>query len=207
MLIGDEEERMKLASLDGLLGLAIDTGIVDPNRVAITGMSDGAETLYWALRDRHFAAAVASGPPIDPIFWWLADSDFRAELRQTGLDAPNMDRMAAWWRHNAALNYADRIDTPLLMNLSQSEAPHAMPLYAQLHDSGAAVEAYIYPEAHHAKTRPSHVLSAQRRAMAWIDFWLRDIMTADATDPDRAERWGLMRSRSFGARLPPRDTR
>ena len=65
MLIGDEEERMKLASLDGLLALAVNSGVVDPDRVAITGMSDGAETLYWALRDRHFAAAVASGPPID----------------------------------------------------------------------------------------------------------------------------------------------
>lgn len=203
MLIGDEEERMKLASLDGLLQLAINAGVVDPNRVAITGMSDGAETLYWALRDRHFAAAVASGPPIDPIFWWLADADFRRELRQTGLDAPNLDQPAAWWRHNAALHYADRVDTPLLMNLSQSEAPHAMPLYALLHDSGAAVEAYIYPEAFHAKTRPSHVLAAQRRAMAWIEFWLRDRMIEDVSDPGRAERWETMRSRSL--RSVPRD--
>lgn len=206
MLIGDEEERMKLASLNGLLDLAIDAGVVDPNRVAITGMSDGAETLYWALRDHHFAAAVASGPPIDPIFWWLADSDFRADLRQTGLEAPNLDQTAAWWRHNAAFYYAGRIDTPLLMNLSQSEAPHAMPLYAQLHDAGAAVEAYIYPEAFHAKTRPSHLLAAQRRAMAWIDFWLRDKMTEDANDPGRAERWESMRASARAPRPTPDDT-
>ncbi|MBL8544845.1 MAG: Atxe2 family lasso peptide isopeptidase [Hyphomonadaceae bacterium] len=204
MLIGDEEERMKLASLDGLLALAVDSGVVDPDRVAITGMSDGAETLYWALRDRHFAAAVASGPPIDPIFWWLADANFRAELRQTGLEAPDLDRMAPWWRHNATFYYADRIDTPLLMNLAQSEAPHAMPLYVQLHDRGAAVEAYIYPQAFHAKTRPSHVLAAQRRAMAWIDFWLRQPMSEDANDPNRAERWELMRSRSLGSHPAPR---
>lgn len=198
MLIGDEEERMKLASLDGLLRLAIDSGVVDPDRVAITGMSDGAETLYWALRDRHFAAAVVSGPPIDPIFWWLSDSEFRAELRQTGLQAPNVDQASSWWRHNAPLYYAERIDTPLMMNLSQSEAPIAMPLYVRLHDAGAAVEAYIYPEAFHAKTRPSHVLSAQRRAMAWIDFWLGHTAgddLSDASDPIRTDRWEAMRTR------------
>src|SRR5262249_41068918 len=52
-----EEERMKLASLDGLIADVERRGLVDDNRIALTGMSDGAETLYWALRHRSFAAA------------------------------------------------------------------------------------------------------------------------------------------------------
>lgn len=194
MMIGDEEERMKLVSLNGLIELAVGTGVVDPARIAITGMSDGAETLYWALRDRRFAAAVASSPPIDPIFWPLTDVEFRRTRAEMGLGDPSRGEPDAWWRHNAAIFFADRIRTPLLMNIPQSETLQAMPLYAYLEATGAAVEMYSYPGAHHAKTQPRHLLSAQRRAMAWIDFWLRDLIIPSELDPDRGARWMLMRA-------------
>lgn len=192
MFVGDGEERIKLRSIDGLIDAVVRRGLVDPDRIAITGMSDGAETLFWALRERRFAAAVTSSPPMDLLNWQLSDASFRRSRAWAGLE-PGPDGPGAWWRHNAAYFFAERITTPLLMNLPESEALMGMPLHARLTDAGAVVETYIYPGAYHAKWRPTQVLAAQERAMAWIDFWLTDRETPDPGDPERYGRWRAMR--------------
>ncbi len=187
-----EEERMKLASLDGLIAEVERRGLVDDNRIALTGMSDGAETLYWAIGHRRFAAAVASNPATDVSNYWLIDAHFRQQLLAQGISSP-WPRLQGWWLENAPVFYADRIATPLLINLSQSEAIYGPPLQVRLRELNVPVETYLYPDAFHIKSRPSQLLAAQRRAMAWIDYWLRGQMEEDPADPGRAQRWGLMR--------------
>jgi dipeptidyl aminopeptidase/acylaminoacyl peptidase len=190
-----EEERMKLDALEALITAAIQRAPIDQSRIAITGMSDGAETLYWALRRRRFAAAVASSPPVDPMNWPLMSAHFRAEVGSLIAGPwPNASPDAlAWWRRNAAIYFAEEIETPLLLNVSQSEALYALPLAVRLGERGVPVETYIYPGAYHVKTRPAQLLAAQQRALAWIDFWLRDTLGSDVNGPDRAERWGALR--------------
>lgn len=195
-----EEERMKLASLDGLIAQVERRGLVDDNRIALTGMSDGAETLYWALGHRSFAAAVASNPPVDPSNYWLIAADFRQQLRAQGFTPP-WAMPSNWWPDNAAVLYADRIHTPLLMNLSQSEAIYGPPLLVRLRERDVPVEAYLYPDAFHIKSRPTQLLAAQRRAMAWIDYWLRDQIDTDPADPERGRRWRRYRMPTVSALL------
>lgn len=190
-LLGDGEERIKIDSLEGLIRQVAQRGLVDEDRIAITGMSDGAETLFWALRQRRFAAAVSSTPPTDPVTWWLWSEDYRESLDWGPFD-PGIGEMNPWWRHNAPRFYAEPIRTPLLMNLSQSEALSGLPFYA--HQRGTApIEVFIYPGAYHTKWRPSQLAMAQARAMDWIDFWLMDRETPDPRDPDRYARWRALR--------------
>lgn len=193
-----EEERMKLVSLDHFLSEVEHRGLVDPSAIAITGMSDGAETLYWALGHRTFAAAVASNPATDTSQYWLVSQQFRRDRIAAGIASP-WPTPTGWWLENAAALYADRIHTPLLMNLSQSEAIYAPPLQVRLQELGVPVESYLYPDAFHIKGRPSQLRAAQLRAMAWIDFWLKGELDPDPSDPDRAERWSLMRRSRIGA--------
>lgn len=199
-----EEERMKLVSLDHLIAMVEHRGLVDDNAIAITGMSDGAETLYWALGHRTFAAAVASNPATDVSQYWLVSEQFRQDRIAAGIGSPWPAPMG-WWLDNAAQLYADRIHTPLLMNLPESEAIYAPPLQLRLRQLGVPVESYLYPDAFHIKGRPSQLRAAQRRAMAWIDFWLKGETDPDPSDPDRAERWSLMRHSRIGAQsaAPP----
>ncbi len=193
-----EEERMKLVSLDHFISEVERRGLVDPNAIAITGMSDGAETLYWALGHRSFAAAVASNPATDISQYWLVSQQFRQDRIAAGIGSP-WPTPTGWWLENAAALYADRMHTPLLMNLSQSEAIYAPPLQVRLQELGVPVESYLYPDAFHIKGRPSQLRAAQLRAMAWIDFWLKSEIDPDPSDPDRAERWSLMRRSRVGA--------
>ena len=193
LYVGDEEERMKLDSLDGLIEQTVARGLVDPNRIAITGMSDGAETLFWMLRRRHFAAAVASSPPIDPSSFTMAEAEIRDRMQRLGINGPWPRETDAWWSHNAALYFADQIRTPLLMNLPDSEALHGMPLHVRLAELRVPVETYIYPGLYHIKWRPSALLEAQRRSLAWIDFWLQGQEHVDGRDRSRIERWRRLR--------------
>lgn len=192
LYVGDEEERMKLDSLDGLIAQLTARRLVDPNRIAITGMSDGSETLFWMLRRRTFAAAVSSSPPADPSHYTMAEADIRANMGALGISGPWPGATDPWWVHNAPIYYAEQLRTPLLMNLPESEAIHALPLHVRLQELGVPVETYIYPGMYHIKWRPSALLSAQRRAIAWIDFWLQDRGELIESNPDDVLRWRAM---------------
>jgi dipeptidyl aminopeptidase/acylaminoacyl peptidase len=172
--LSGEERRMKLDAIDEFLTRLERRGLVDPDRVAITGMSDGAETLFWALVDRRYAAAVTSSPPSDPSAWWLGSARFRqASEQRIGLTPPwDPSRpWARWWRDNNIAAFAPRIRTPILFNLSDAEALTAMPLYVRLREEGQPTEMYVYADSYHLKWRPRQLRAAQSRAIAWIERW------------------------------------
>jgi dipeptidyl aminopeptidase/acylaminoacyl peptidase len=191
------ERGMKLEALQRLFAILDARNLIDTSRVAITGMSDGAETLYHAItRWPIFAAAVTSSPPTDSASWWLNSERFRETRASGGLTAPWADPATpwnAWWRDASAANHVSAIWTPLLLNLAESEVLTAMPLVTRLQETARPYDLYVYPGAYHNKWRPQHIRAAQDRAIAWIDLWLRDVDTPDPREPERAARWRALR--------------
>lgn len=197
------ELRMKQTQLEGLLRRIGDRNIVDPARIAITGLSDGAETVFWMISQTDlFAAAVSSSPPVDPSGYALNSENFRRSNRELGAHGPWEDApepWASWWRENATIYHAGNIRAPLLMNLSDNEALTGFPLSVRLRELGRVSEIYVYPGDYHVKWRPQHQLMAQERALAWIDFWLLGVEREDANEPERLERWRALRQRHAAA--------
>ena len=191
------ELRMKQTQLEGLLRQIGERHIVDPSRIAITGLSDGAETVFWMISQTNlFAAAVSSSPPVDPSGYPLGSGTFRQSNREVGADGPWDDTpepWASWWRENATIYHAENIHAPLLMNLSDNEVLTGFPLSVRLQELGRVSEIYVYPGEYHVKCRPQHQLMAQERALAWIDFWLLGVEREDANEPDRIARWRALR--------------
>lgn len=193
------EHAMKAIALEHFLDVLEARGLIDPDRIAITGMSDGTETLFHMLltSERRFAAAVTSSPPPDPSSWALFSADFRVRRAASGAMAPWSAGDSAWadyWRRISPIYHIERIRTPILFNLAETETLPAMPLIARLQDMAAPYDLYVYPGAYHNKWRPAQVRSAQTRALAWIDLWLRDVDTADAHEVGRTVRWRSMRN-------------
>jgi dienelactone hydrolase len=199
------ENAAKRRAIRFFIDEAIARGVADGARVGLTGMSDGAETVFDLITHDHYAAAIVSSPPLDPSAWSLNSARFRqSRARRLGMSAPWSDASPAWrdwWRTHNITDQTDRIETPILLNLAESEAIRAFPFIARMEETRTPLEAYIYPGAFHLKSRPSHLLAAQRRTMAWLDFWLRDIDASEDGDPTRAVRWAEMRAR-FEARRP-----
>jgi dipeptidyl aminopeptidase/acylaminoacyl peptidase len=133
--------------------------------------------------------------------------DFRhAQRASVGLTAYNADtppQWRHWWEAISPSLNVDRLRAPLLMELGETEALQAMQLYSELRDRGRPVEAFVYPGAGHIKWRPNQILASRERAMAWIDFWLKDELRADPSDPDRAARWTVLRSELARDRAQP----
>jgi dipeptidyl aminopeptidase/acylaminoacyl peptidase len=171
------ERRAKREALDAFIAHAVARG-ADPARIGITGLSDGAETVYAMLMDEPntFRAAVVGSPPTDPASWPLQASAYRdRSLARIGLTSPWVEGSpwTQWWRDNSASLNAERLRTPILFNWGESEAVRGFPLLARLHENGTPYEAYIYPGAYHLKYRPQQLLAAQQRTMDWFDRWLQ----------------------------------
>jgi len=195
------EASMKTIAIEHFLSDLERRGLIDPNRIGITGMSDGTETLFHLLlsSERRFAAAVTSSPPPDPSVWPLMSNEVRLRRAQNGALAPWSETNAAWvqyWRRLSPIYHLDRMRTPILFNLSETETLPAMPLIARLQEIDAPYDLYVYPGAYHNKWRPVQIRAAQARAMAWLNLWLRDADTTDPQDDTRAERWRNMRDAS-----------
>jgi len=195
--LDNSENRMKQSALEAMLAELDARGLSDTRRIGITGLSDGAETVYWAITNSNlFAAAVTSTQPTDPTAWTLGARALRHGLFSEGTGGPNTDASdpwAAWWARNSTVLHAETIHTPLLMNLSESEAIMGFPLATRLEELGRPVDVYVYPGAFHIKWRPAQLLAAQTRAMDWLDFWLRGVERDDPAEPGRLQRWRQLR--------------
>ncbi|UPT65073.1 MAG: Atxe2 family lasso peptide isopeptidase [Hyphomonadaceae bacterium JAD_PAG50586_4] len=187
------ENAVKLAAIAIMLRTLDARGLIDTDRVAITGMSDGAETVYAALDSGwRFRAAITSSPPTDRASWWLMSDAYRNELRSESGFTPPYDPAPpwnAWWARMISADHAATYETALLMNLGQTEVLAALPLRARLLEEDMPVDVYLHPNAYHLKPLPSQIASIQERNLAWLDLWLRGRDADDAEEPGRAARW------------------
>ena len=195
------ENAIKVAAIEALIGACVARQLCDRSRVAATGMSDGAETVY-AMLDRgiELRAAVVSTPPLDPFAWALMSGTFRSsQVTRFDMRSPWDDADNPWarrWRRESSFYHAEHYRTPLLLHLAESEVLFAMPLITRLRETGAPVEFYVYPDTFHNRARPLQVQRTQERTLDWIQYWLSDREPGPHDDGDAAARWALMRQRT-----------
>ena len=173
-----------LEKLDGM-------GIVDRSRVAITGLSHGAEMVHYGVSHTNFfRAAIASGPSFDPIsFYTYGDHSFLASL---DLQSPEGDTHRNWQTISAALN-AERIHAALLINAADSEYIDVLQLAVSLRELKKPFEMFIYPDERHTKNQPRHRYSIYERNVDWLNFWLRDKEDPSPAKAEQYKRWRELR--------------
>lgn len=182
------------SSIEQGVKAAIATGAIDPARVGITGLSDGATEVRFALiNSKTFAAAALSSCCIEPDTPGIAGPAFAKTLGFWGAPAygaPGDD----FWKPIALTLNADRIDTPLLMQLSDDEYSLALGAYEALRARGKPVEMYVFPDEHHNKSLPVHRLAIYERNLDWFAFWLMDREDSDPAKREQYARWRALRA-------------
>lgn len=171
------DRRSTLDAVEIGVQTAIDRGIADPARIGITGMSDGASTVIFALlHSKMFAAAAMSsccfdsslparvGPAAAKSFYRIGypkivDRSYRAQV---------------FWRTIALSWNAKNIGTPILLQLADDEYRSALETYTALREVNAPIDMFIFPAEHHVKWQPAHRLAVYRRSLNWFDYWLKD---------------------------------
>lgn len=177
-----------------LVGLqrVIDMGVADPDRIGITGLSDGSSTVGFALiNSRRFAAAAVSTCCLEP---WMVNATFGPAfahtMRKQGWPAATADDRQ-FWAPGSLIQNAASIDTPLLMQLADREYLTAIDVYAALREQGKPVDMYVFPDEYHNKWQPAHRLAIYDRNLDWFDYWLNDRIDPD---PRKADQYALWRS-------------
>ena len=183
------------SSLEQGVRAAIATGAIDPARIGVTGLSDGATAARYALiNSRLFAAAAISSCCVEPETSALAGMAWSDEFLDWGapaLAAPD----AAFWQSVSLERNADRIDTPLLMQLSDDEYLLALGAFEALRVRNKPVEMIVYPDEHHNKYQPRHLAATYERNLDWFDFWLSGHEDPDPSKRAQYARWEALRQR------------
>lgn len=174
--VGPTARRMRsaLGAFEAVIRLLRRRGVLDPTRIGITGLSAGAEALYYALiHSRQFAAAATSGTASPQAFDLYVNHQAQALLERY------------WGAHSlaAATRTADRVlslahnvsrvQTPLLMQVPDHELLGDLPTFVALRAAGKPVAGYVFPDEYHIKWRPLHKVAVGVRTIDWFRFWLK----------------------------------
>lgn len=193
---------LALADIERAIDDLAAKGMIDPARVGIGGLSFGSEVALWAIRkSTRFAAATSSSGQISDIYYWanaLPGRGFPEMLeRYWQLGDPDDDR--ARWTILAPASDAASIDTPLLMQLPESEARYVIEFHTRLKRAGKPAELILFADEPHIKTQPAHKLAVYERNLDWYRFWLKGEEDADPAKRAQYLRW---RQLSAGQSLP-----
>lgn len=183
-----------LSSIETPLRALIAEGLVDPRRIGITGLSDGATTVQYAMvHSSMFAAAIMSG-----CCW---------ERNQGALLGPQIDRTFGqigypsllvsapeFWRQISVVHNAQTIGMPVLLQVADSEYLSALEAYTALRQANKPVDLFVFPNEFHNKWQPAHRLAIYRRTISWFDFWLKDGVSSIAQDVKELEVWKALRA-------------
>ncbi|MBI1215954.1 MAG: Atxe2 family lasso peptide isopeptidase [Alphaproteobacteria bacterium] len=172
-------------------------GLIDRDRVALTGFSGSATDTTYVLTWSHaFAAAVVTTEGSqDAIGCYLVSvaGNCQRVSKQDGYRVA-YDSRTGLLANSPAWN-AERITTPLLVQISDAEYVSMLQLFSAMRDLGRAIDMYVFPDAFHYKHDPRQRLAVYDRNLAWMDFWLRGIETATPSRAKEIERWRLMKAR------------
>jgi dipeptidyl aminopeptidase/acylaminoacyl peptidase len=185
--------------------MLVSGGLVDPERIGISGFSHGAEIVEYAISHRpFFRAAVLSGPAArDPYFYYMAGADWQKSFAKWGLGGwPEGASQTNWKELAAALN-ADRIQTPLLVNASDSEYIADLSLVSSLQQLRKPVDLFVYPSELHVKNWPRHRYEIYERNLDWYRFWLKGEEDLAPGKSQQYKYWRQLRENSAGAMSVP----
>ncbi|WNO53451.1 Atxe2 family lasso peptide isopeptidase [Stakelama saccharophila] len=169
-------------------------GIADPRRLGITGLSDGASAARFALINSDlFAAASISSCCVDESAPALAGPAWAEYSRKIGYP-PAYPVDNEFWRPYSFVRNARRMDTPLLLQLADSESLYALPTITALRQYHQPVEMRVFPDEFHIKWQPAHRAAIYQTNLDWFDFWLNGKIDPAPEKTDEYRRWRRLRA-------------
>ena len=175
-------------------------GLIDPERVGITGFSRTGFYVQHALTmgDFEFAAAVVAD--VSDFGWWMymtgyGFGGFQRDYERMLDGAPVGDGVTSWIERNPVFNL-EEMTTPL--RIESHQIPSYWDTYILLRKLGRPVEMIVLPEASHNPERPWERLESQQGAVDWFAFWLKDEENNDPARADQYNRWRKLRELQNG---------
>lgn len=167
-------------------------GIIDPQRVGLTGLSYGTEIAMYAYwKSSLFRTVSATTGSWEPMLYPMGGVNWAKSLKDRGFSDPKVD-LAAWHKLSAGMNARASLP-PLLWQAPESERAMCIQSWFELRRAGAQVEWLEYPDEGHVKRHPANIWWVHQRNLDWFRFWLRDEEDSDPSKYQQYARWREMR--------------
>ena len=164
---------------DVMAGLAAveKLGMVDENRIGVSGWSYGGFMTAWLTSHYDVWKAAVAGAPVTD---WLMD--YSISYYQEGdayLFGSSPWTNAGWeiWRTQSPINHVRNVKAPTLIlgDVMDTNVPivNAEEWYHGLRDNGVTVEFYAYPETSHLPHDIVQVSDVYRRWIGWMEKYLK----------------------------------
>ncbi len=188
------DRRNVLSAIEGGVQLLQARGVIDPRRIGITGLSEGATSTRFALVNRPdmFAAAAISTCCFDVRAMMVYGGTAVAEERRRA-GFPSAFGDLSPWKSLALSENAATFHTPLLIQVADAETVTALETFMALREFKKPVDMYVFPGEFHNKWQPAHRLAIYDRNLDWFDFWLRQREDADQAKAAQYARWRKLR--------------
>jgi hypothetical protein len=198
--VTSKEAPRAMAAYDGAIDYLDRRGLIDRNRVGITGFS----RTYWYVTytlthsKHHFAAAALADGVDYSYFQYMAFSNAQSELagefEQVYGGPPYGKRLSQWLKQSPAF-LMNKIETPLRI---QALEPWSLlgdwHWYSGLSRIGKPVEMIYLPEGTHILEKPWDRMISQQGNVDWFSFWLMGEEEPDPTKIEQYKRWRELRS-------------
>jgi hypothetical protein len=195
-----KEAPKAMASYEGAIDYLDRRGLIDRNRVGITGFS----RTYWYVTytlthsKHHFAAAALADGVDYSYFQYMvfsnADPSAAGEFEQVYGGPPYGKSLPQWIKESPSF-LMDKIETPLRI---QTLGPESVLLdwhwYSGLARLGKPVEMIYIPEGTHVLEKPWDRMVSQQGNVDWFCFWLKGEEDPDPTKAEQYKRWRELRS-------------
>ncbi len=165
---GDGPGRDVMSGVDAVKVL----GIVDDDRIAVSGWSYGGYMTAWLTAHYDGWAAAVAGASVTDWFDWYSMADMNV-WAGGGLDGSPWlnDNALNYWRQSP-MAYAHQISTPtLILHATGDErvtVSQSYKLYHALEDNGVETSFIAYPVSGHFPPDPVHRRDVRRRWVTWI---------------------------------------
>src|SRR5690606_19014604 len=93
------------------------------------------------------------------------------------------------WRLVSPIWDIAALDTPLLMQVPESEVRNLIELHTKLKLAGKPTELVAFADEIHLKYQPVHKRAVYDRNLDWYRFWLKGEEDADPAKSGQYERW------------------
>lgn len=187
------DRRHVQSALEEAVRLAIESGAVDPDRLGISGFSDGTVTTQWALINSDLFRVASLGSCCEDMNFYsvIPGPRFTKQLQDSGmrLFEPGIEDQ---WRPVSLLLNVDRVKVPILIQNTDSEYKGGLDVLATYRHYGRPVELHVFEDETHVKWQPAHREAIYERNVEWFEFWLMNRVNCAADREAQYKRWKAM---------------
>jgi dipeptidyl aminopeptidase/acylaminoacyl peptidase len=192
------DRRSVFSSMMEAVRLSIATGAVDEKRMGISGFSDGTPNAQFALINSDLFSVASLGACCEeqimqPLEGGHGYQRFYVEAGYPAFDDFGSEAKKFWSVMSLRQN-ADRLHTPILAQIGDSEYSMGLDVEAAWRERGNPFELYVFPNDTHYKWQPAHRYAMYDRVSDWFTFWLMGKIDCNSTKSAQYNRWRKMKN-------------